>query len=85
MSIAQEKLANKEAAELILPAFKIKAFTRANRPCYRLHAIATLAKRHRLHPSLVLGQLQYRREVSHAVGRVSPQDLGKRVNSGIDG
>jgi hypothetical protein len=67
--MAQEEHANKEAAELLRPASEIKAFMRANRPYYRLRAIETFAERHGLHPSLVLGQLQHRREVSYAVAR----------------
>ena len=65
----KETLANKEAANLILPAPALNKFINATKPYYSLSNIESFAHQHALHPSLVLGQLQHRGEVSCAVGR----------------
>lgn len=59
----QELLADKNATEWLIPREKFQNFIRRTRPYYSRDAILAFAKKTRVHPAIIVGQLQYRGEV----------------------
>lgn len=62
----KEKLANKKAAELLVPQDELDQFVRTYGPRYSEARINNLATRLQIHPGIIVGQLQHRGEISYA-------------------
>lgn len=59
----EEERANEAAAEFLIPTDELNDFIVRVRPLYSEQRVLLFAKRMGVHPGLVVGQLQYRREV----------------------
>lgn len=64
-----EKRANWNAVELLVPHFELDHFIKACSPRYSEARINNLATRLQIHPGIIVGQLQYRRQISYAAHR----------------
>jgi HTH-type transcriptional regulator/antitoxin HigA len=64
-----EKRASWNAANLLVPQHELAEFMRACSPRYSEARINNLATRLQIHPGIIVGQLQYRRELSYAAHR----------------
>jgi len=56
----EERLANEEAADFCVPAEKMESFYLRKRPFFAEREVVAFAKRVKVHPGLVVGQLQRR-------------------------
>lgn len=61
----EEVRANAAAAEFLVPKSEIESFVTRVRPLYSEQRILLFARRIGVHPALVIGQLQHRKEVPH--------------------
>lgn len=66
---AAEKRANDEAAELLVPKAEIDSFVARVAPLYSAERIVQFAHRIKMHPGVIVGQLQHRGEVAYATHR----------------
>jgi HTH-type transcriptional regulator / antitoxin HigA len=66
---AAEKRANANAAEILVPRQELENFIRAYAPRYTETRINLLATHLQIHPGIIVGQLQFRREISYAAHR----------------
>ena len=64
-----EKRANRNAANLLIPAHELEEFIKACAPRYSEARINNLATRLQIHPGIIVGQLQHRGELSYAAHR----------------
>ena len=64
-----EARANQEAAASLVPPEEFKSFTRRIGPLYSTQRIVQFAHRIKIHPGIIVGQLQYRGEVGYAAHR----------------
>lgn len=64
-----EKRANENAANILVPHHELEAFIRAYSPRYSKARINNLATRLQVHPGIIVGQLQHRGEVTYAAFR----------------
>jgi HTH-type transcriptional regulator / antitoxin HigA len=64
-----EERASGNAANLLVPQQELEAFIRACAPRYSEARINNLATRLQIHPGIVIGQLQFRGELSYAAHR----------------
>jgi HTH-type transcriptional regulator / antitoxin HigA len=64
--LQEEKLANETAAEFIAPAKELDDFIARVRPLYSEQRIMLFARRIGVHPGLVVGQLQHRKEIPYS-------------------
>ncbi len=64
-----EKRANENAAEILVPRHELEAFIKAYSPRYSEARINNLATRLEIHPGIIVGQLQYRQEITYAAFR----------------
>jgi len=64
-----EERASDNAANLLVPRQELEAFIRACAPRYSEARINNLATRLQVHPGIIVGQLQYRGELSYAAHR----------------
>lgn len=64
-----EERASWNAANLLVPQHELEEFIRACSPRYSEARINNLATRLQIHPGIIIGQLQHRREVSYAAHR----------------
>jgi HTH-type transcriptional regulator / antitoxin HigA len=65
----QEKRANREAADSLIPKHELDSFIRRVAPLYSKQRIIQFAHRIKIHPGIVVGQLQHRREISWSTNR----------------
>lgn len=56
--------ANREAAEVLIPQARLETFIRMTRPYYSESKINNLATQLKIHPGIIVGQLQHRKEIS---------------------
>jgi len=59
-----EKRANDESADALIPTGVLDSFIRRVSPFYRRERIIQFANRNKIHPGIVIGQLQHRKEIS---------------------
>jgi len=59
-----EQRANEEAANALIPKEALDSFIRRVSPFYKKEKIVQFANRHKIHPGIILGQLQHRKEVA---------------------
>lgn len=64
-----ETRTNAEAAELLVPQEKLRSFISRIKPLYSKHKIIQFARAQNVHPGIVVGQLQRRKEISYAHSR----------------
>lgn len=67
----QEKRANFEAADSLIAASELDSFIRRVGPLYPKARIIQFANRMRIHPGIIVGQLQYRKELGYMALRES--------------
>lgn len=60
---AVEKRANAEAAEMLIPEEKIRSFIVRTRPFYSTERLIQFANLIKIHPGIIAGQLQHRKEI----------------------
>ena len=65
----REKQADQFAAQLLVPQDKLERFIARVRPYYSKDRIREFASQIRVHPGIVLGQLQFREEISYTHSR----------------
>lgn len=61
----QEIRTNLEAAEILVPQFKLESFMERWRPYYSAARINNFATQMGIHPGIIVGQLQHRKEVGY--------------------
>jgi HTH-type transcriptional regulator/antitoxin HigA len=61
-----EDRADKEAAESLIPAKELDSFINRVGPLYTKDRVVQFANRIRIHPGIIVGQLQYRNEIGYA-------------------
>jgi HTH-type transcriptional regulator/antitoxin HigA len=72
-----ETRANREAAEALVPAAELESFVRRLGPLYSKERIVQFAHRVKMHPGIIVGQLQHRGEIGYSAHR----DLLAKVRS----
>jgi HTH-type transcriptional regulator/antitoxin HigA len=65
-----ETRANQEAAEWLIPKEKMQSFISRTRPFYYTEKIIQFANLIKIHPGIIAGQLQYRKEIDWAANRL---------------
>jgi HTH-type transcriptional regulator / antitoxin HigA len=65
----QERRANAEAAGMLVPAQELDSFIRRVGPLYAKTRIIQFAHRIKIHPGIIIGQLQHRGELSFRTNR----------------
>jgi HTH-type transcriptional regulator/antitoxin HigA len=66
---AIEQRANAEAAEMLIPKDKLQSFITRTRPFYSKEKIIQFAHLMKIHPGIIAGQLQFRKQVDWACHR----------------
>lgn len=61
----EERVANEAAAEFCVPAVELNSFITRVRPLYSEQRVLLFARRIQVHPGLVVGQLQHRKEIPY--------------------
>jgi HTH-type transcriptional regulator/antitoxin HigA len=61
--------ANREAAEILVPQDQLQAFIKTYSPRYSEAVINNLATRLHIHPGIIVGQLQHRKEIGYQAHR----------------
>lgn len=64
-----EERANLEASSTLIPEEKMKSFIGRTRPFYSKKKINQFANRMKIHPGIIVGQLQYRGEIGYHANR----------------
>ena len=64
-----ERRANEEAAHLLVPKAELDSFIRRTSPVYGSTRIVQFAHRIKMHPGIIVGQLQHRGELSYGAYR----------------
>ena len=64
-----EQRANLESAEALVPKAEIESFIRRAGPMYSKQRINQFAQRIKIHPGIIVGQLQRRREIGYSANR----------------
>lgn len=64
-----ERRADKEAAEMLVPPEEMESFVRRVSPLYSKERINQFANRIRIHPGVIVGQLQNRKEIGYGSNR----------------
>jgi HTH-type transcriptional regulator/antitoxin HigA len=66
---ADEEQANRGAASALIPSDELDSFIRRLAPLYSRDRIIQFAHRMRIHPGIIVGQLQYRGELGYSAHR----------------
>lgn len=66
---AAERLANEQAASSLIPVDELESFIRRVGPLYSKTRIVQLAHKLKIHPGIIVGQLQYRGEIGYNAHR----------------
>lgn len=74
-----ERKADEFAVAMLVPQHELQNFINRTRPLYSRNRIVNFAKRLRVHPGIVVGQLQFRAEISYRHSR----DLLERIKATI--
>jgi HTH-type transcriptional regulator/antitoxin HigA len=64
-----EKRANSEAANILIPTEYLDKFIRTHHGRYTAASINNFATQLQIHPGIIVGQLQYRKEINYATHR----------------
>jgi HTH-type transcriptional regulator/antitoxin HigA len=65
-----EARANRDAAEWLIPKEKMQSFISRTRPFYYTEKIIQFANLMKIHPGIIAGQLQYKKEIDWAANRL---------------
>ncbi len=76
-----ERIANHDAANYLIPTDKLESFIARKRPYYYRASVIQFAQARKVHPSIVVGQLQKRKELTYAQFR----DLLPKVREHVVG
>lgn len=76
---AHEQAADQFAADFLVPQSEIEDFSARVRPLFSKARITSFAKRIAVHPSLVVGQLQFRGEIPYYHSRAMLKDKIRRI------
>ena len=60
-----EERANEEAASMLIPRDELRSFIVRKRPYFSTKSIIQFANRVRIHPGIIVGQLQYRKAIKY--------------------
>lgn len=66
-----ERRADEEAAAMLVPSSELKSFILRVKPLYSKEKINQFANRIKMHPGIIVGQLQHRKEVGYHAHRES--------------
>jgi HTH-type transcriptional regulator/antitoxin HigA len=61
----REQIANKEASEFLLPSSNLNSFIRNVKPYYSEKKVLEFAREMNVHPAIIVGQLQHRKEIAY--------------------
>jgi HTH-type transcriptional regulator/antitoxin HigA len=64
-----ERRANDQAAAALIPRSEIESFIRRVGPLYSKTRIVQFAHRIKIHPGIIVGQLQHRKEIGYSANR----------------
>ena len=64
-----ERLANERASTSMIPAAELQSFIRRVGPLYQRERIVQFAHKTKIHPGIIVGQLQYRKEIGYSALR----------------
>jgi HTH-type transcriptional regulator/antitoxin HigA len=64
-----EKRADEEAADMLVPAQELNSFVLRIGPLYSKESIVRFAHRMKIHPGIIVGQLQHRQEMGYYANR----------------
>ena len=64
-----ERVANSDAADILVPEAELTSFIRRLSPLYAASRIVQFAHRMRIHPGIIVGQLQHRGELRYSAHR----------------
>jgi HTH-type transcriptional regulator/antitoxin HigA len=64
-----ERRANADAADALVPAGELESFIKRSSPRYSATRIVQFANRIKMHPGIIVGQLQHRRELRYSTHR----------------
>jgi HTH-type transcriptional regulator / antitoxin HigA len=62
---SQEQRANAKAADILVPQAEMESFIRRLAPLYSSERIVQFAHKVKIHPGIIVGQLQYRHEIGY--------------------
>ncbi len=82
-----EKRANSEAANYLIPTDKLASFIARTKPLYYEKKVVQFAQARGVHPGIVVGQLQRRKELTYAqlrklLAKVRSEILGQAISDG---
>jgi HTH-type transcriptional regulator/antitoxin HigA len=66
---AAEQRANEQASDALVPAGELDSFIKRQSPRYAAERIIQFANRIKMHPGVIVGQLQHRRELKYSAHR----------------
>jgi HTH-type transcriptional regulator/antitoxin HigA len=69
VNAAMEHRADEEAADMLVPSHELNSFIRRVGPLYSKDRIVRFANRIRMHPGIIVGQLQHRQEIGYSANR----------------
>lgn len=64
-----ERRANEQAAAVLVPSSEMESFIRRVGPLYSKERVIQFAHRVKIHPGIIVGQLQYRQEIGYSALR----------------
>jgi HTH-type transcriptional regulator / antitoxin HigA len=64
-----EKIANEGAADILVPQAELESFIRRLSPLYSTDRVVQFANKIKMHPGIIVGQLQHRGEVGYSAHR----------------
>ncbi len=76
-----EKRANREAADFLVSQSRLDAFIKQNKPYFSQYKIVELANDLRIHPGIIVGQLQFRKEVGYNTHHASMAKVRELVTT----
>lgn len=74
-----ERRANEEASAMLIPKEEIESFVLRKAPLYSKQDIVKFAHRVRIHPGIIVGQLQHRDEIGYGANREMFSKIREKV------
>ena len=66
---ATERRADEDAANMLIPKEELESFIKRIGPLYSKDSIVRFAHRMKIHPGIIVGQLQHRKEIGYSANR----------------
>jgi len=76
---ATERRADEEAADMLIPKEELESFIKRIGPLYSKDDIVRFAHRMKIHPGIIVGQLQHRKEIGYSSNREMLSKIRKVV------